>query len=727
MSSRTAARVRRFPLLVGTRAFRRLAQVPSWLLLGSAFTLLLTVSAADLPLPWLEIVARALSIFALLLCVSPVALLAQLDWLVRHVTQAVSARACDVELDHQSVRVIGGTAHGFHASFADLSGEGAVTLSSGSLQIKPQGGKALYLAVPDDADERASLEALVATLRATLLGRDQGAPEAAVASTAERPELLRCTHCGAPLRPSHSPRVGCAFCGTENVLPAELARRLENNELLDARRRADEALCAELLEQPGPIQANALAFIGGALCLALTAVSLFLAAMLVFLADTLGGPPYWAGVSLIEAGLGLLLVSFVHENLARRTALRILTLGFSSRPSRTPGEGDRCRNCGAPLPEAIRERVLTRCVYCSADNLGSLDLGFESDLIRVFSAGELSPRQTLNRLRARRRRARVQELFAVALLGVGVARAAQAPRAIAPDRRTVVLPSLSPVDHGQVTANPGAAAVIEQARLPGYLSALLPSDAEVDVIVEGVDGARVRIHAPHGKLIPDELARATPVPFGSEYATRGPSEPLIVASSSGVYCAGSDGSLRRLYGGTFADTLLEAPEPTGGCSALVTTRAGKYGHFHVRELDGKSSRTLLLNATQPALTADGRSLAVSVLSPKTGVFELALFVPGSKPRLLTHGPMHAGYATWSPDGSRIAFLTSPVQDFIQFSKYTGATQLFVLDLAGHLSQLTTGAEPALVRPVWTQSGIYIAARTGTRSHPETELLRVVPK
>jgi len=306
-----------------------------------------------------------------------------------------------------------------------------------------------------------------------------------------------------------------------------------------------------------------------------------------------------------------------------------------------------------------------------------------------------------------------------------VARVVQAPRPIAPDRRTVVLPSLTSGDRGEVAANAGAAAVIEQARLPGYLYALLPSDAEVDVIVEGADGARVRIHAPHGKLIPDELARASPVPLGSGYATLGPSEPLIVTASSGVYCAGPDGSLRRLYGGTFADTLLEAPEPTGGCRALVTTRAGEYGHFHVRELDGKRSRTLLLNATQPALSADGRSLAVSVLSP-AGVFELALFVPGNKPRLLTHGPMHAGYATWSPDGSRIAFLTSPVQDFIQFSRYTGATQLFVLDLAGHLSQLTTGAEPALVRPVWTQSGIYIAARVGSRAHPETELLRVVP-
>jgi hypothetical protein len=270
-------------------------------------------------------------------------------------------------------------------------------------------------------------------------------------------------------------------------------------------------------------------------------------------------------------------------------------------------------------------------------------------------------------------------------------------------------------------------AVIEQARLPGYLYALLPSDAEVDVIVASADGTRVRIHAPHGKLIPDELARATPVPLGNGYATRSPSEPLIVTASSGVYCAGRDGSLQRLYGGRFADTLLEAPEPTGGCTALVTTRAGKYGHFQVRELDGQSSRTLLLNATQPALTADGRSLAVSVLSPQTGVFELALFVPGSKPRLLTHGPVHAGYASWSPDGSRIAFLTSPVQDFIQFSQYTGATQLFVLDLAGHLTQLTTGAEPALVRPVWTQSVIYIAARAGSRAHPESTLLRVVPR
>jgi Tol biopolymer transport system component len=155
----------------------------------------------------------------------------------------------------------------------------------------------------------------------------------------------------------------------------------------------------------------------------------------------------------------------------------------------------------------------------------------------------------------------------------------------------------------------------------------------------------------------------------------------------------------------------------------VTTRAGKTGRFRIRQLDASGASTLLADARQPALAPDGRTLAFSKFSPLRGKFELALWLPGRAPRLLAHGPMHCGYATWSPDGRQIAFLSSPLKDPIQFNESTGATQLFVIDLEGHLTQLTTGGELALVRPVWTARGIYVVKMWAD----ETDLLRLVPR
>ncbi len=731
MSIATTARGRRFPLLVGTRALRVLATAPSLLLFACASSLLLTVSAADIPLHWVQIVAYTLSLFAMLLCLSPLAILAQLDWVIEHVGAAIDARACDLELDGDDLRVHGGPSHGFHAKLSDLAAEGAITFADGRLRLKPSTGASLTLNVPADPDERASLEALAASLSAGALARGTDRapePRAQVANQHTGVDLLRCSTCGAPLTPSRNRAVRCAFCNAENTIPSKLASRIESNEVVDARRRADEALCSALLRQPGPALANTVAFVGAALCIVLTAIAIFLAAMMAFLFDTLGGPPHWAGIALAECGLAVLLFSFVRAGLASRTAMRVLTLGFSSIPSGRAGVSDGCRNCGAPLPESAAARVLIRCVYCGADNLGALDLGFEADVVKRFSAGELSPASALARVRRHRIRARLQGFVGAVLLGAGIAWQLESPRPLVADVRTVTLPSISQNPYSVLEAGPGAQDIIEEARVPGFVLAILPNGPDVDLIVASAAGERRRLRAPHGQLSASDLAGAERVPTGHQYAAGSASDPLIVTGESTLFCSEPNGQQKLLYGGgLLADTLIEDPESKGGCSALVTTRAGEYGHFHVRELDGSNSHTLLLDASQPALAPDGRTLAVSILSQKSGVFELALFTPGSAPRLLTHGPIHAGHATWSPDGRHIAFLTSPVQDFIQFSKYTGATELFVLDLDGHLSQITQGGEPTLVRPIWSSRGIYIVKDVSVGANTETQLLRMIPK
>jgi hypothetical protein len=726
MTTEITTQSRRLPLLVGARAFRLLTVLPSSLLLAAGFSLLLTVTASDLPFPLLRIAAQVLSLFALIACLSPVAILAQLKWVGQHLAGAFGVRACDIELSAGTLSVLGGSSHGFQAKLSELRASGAIKLEDGRFSLTPATGKSFSLELPHDADERASLEALAASLQAAALGSVLR-PEPLSAASGSEHRILRCVQCGAPLTPTREPSVRCAFCSAECPVPSELARRIESNELVDTRRRRDERLCLALAKQPQARLANAVAFGSGVLSILLAAVANFAAAMMAFIAGDLGGPPRWGAFALAICGASLLAISFAHSVLGNRTALRVLTLGFSALPSAREGAGPRCRNCGAPLPAAAGSRVLTRCVYCDADNLGALDLGLQAALIQRFSRGELSPARALTRLRRRRLLTRFPGFVGVLLLVAAGIWQHAGPLVVAPEAMTVNLPSDAPDPGSELAADTGAVTFLSAATLPGTVLAVLRSGQDVDLIVADAAGIAHRVHKPEGAVSASELTQAERVPAGSEYAARNAGDPLVVVSATGMLCATPNGPQELLYGGgTFSDVLLEAPESLGGCSALITTRAGKDGHFHVRQCDASGTRTRLLDARQPALAPDGLTLAASVLDQKSGVFELALFPAQGAPRLLTHGPVHADYASFAPNGERIAFLTEAVQDSVHFSEYTGSTALCVINLKGRLQKLTKGDEPMLVRPVWTERGIFLAQFTGTKKHPETTLLQFFP-
>ncbi|HEX4340938.1 MAG TPA: hypothetical protein VH062_33750 [Polyangiaceae bacterium] len=405
----------RFPLFVGTRSYRTIATGPSWLLFAASTTLTILVLTTVVESAALVTGARVLSLFALLLCVSPVALLAQLGWVVGHVVDATSTRACDVELGDGKLRVIGGSGHGFEATFDELALTGAIELTASYLTLKRRQGRPLTLRVPADPDERASLEALHASLEAAALGR---AAKHAVSTTSIA--VLCCTGCGAPLSPARTPTLRCAFCGTETTTTPEVVAKLESAALVDEQRRADEALCTALRRQPGPRVANVVAFGGGALMLALTVPAVLFAAMLGFVLDDPAYLSKWRGVGLIASGASLCLLAFVRERLANRTALRVLTLGFAALPPDRAGAPARCRSCGGALPTASVARVLIQCVYCDAENLTSLDLGFDADLVRRFSAGERSPARALEKARAKRLGSRLFATVGCLLIVAGV-------------------------------------------------------------------------------------------------------------------------------------------------------------------------------------------------------------------------------------------------------------------------------------------------------------------
>jgi len=410
-------RVQRFPLFVGTRSYRTLATAPSWALFVAATILTLVVAAPMVHSRGFTLLAQSLGLVAFCLSVSPFILLAQLDWVIEHVQEALSSRACDLELGSGKVRIVGGPWHGFEATLDELSTPGAVKLTDVGLSLKPKSRRGVMLLMPKDPEERASLQALTTSLEAAALA-ETGANEPAPPST--KLAVLRCNGCGAPLAPTVASVMRCTFCGVETPTPPELARKLESAEVVNDRRRADEALCKSLRAQPGPRMANLIAFGGGALVLLLAAGSTLFAGMLGLVMDETDYIAKWRGIGPLACGVALSLIAFVRDRLSRRTALRILTLGFSARPPSRAGAPACCRNCGGALPVPSLDRVLFRCVYCDAENLTSIDLGFDAEVVRRFSAGELSPARELERVRARSLDTRLLAMMGVVMVLSGI-------------------------------------------------------------------------------------------------------------------------------------------------------------------------------------------------------------------------------------------------------------------------------------------------------------------
>jgi hypothetical protein len=77
--------------------------------------------------------------------------------------------------------------------------------------------------------------------------------------------------------------------------------------------------------------------------------------------------------------LVMTLLSLTRVQVADRRAARYLTLHAAARRPERAGDAYGCRNCGAPLmPQSASAGVVSRCVYCEADNVLGLDLRREA-------------------------------------------------------------------------------------------------------------------------------------------------------------------------------------------------------------------------------------------------------------------------------------------------------------------------------------------------------------
>src|SRR4051794_20556893 len=106
----------------------------------------------------------------------------------------------------------------------------------------------------------------------------------------------------------------------------------------------------------------------------------------------------------------------------------------------------------------------------------------------------------------------------------------------------------------------------------------------------------------------------------------------------------------------------------------------------------------LTGVSDPRLSPDGRQVAYAVwrVDRKKNTYRSAIWVvpvDGSKePRRVTFGPKADSKPRWSPDGTRLAFVSKRKGD---------AAQLFVLPLEGGEAQQLTDLKESVDQPAWS--------------------------
>jgi hypothetical protein len=232
-------------------------------------------------------------------------------------------------------------------------------------------------------------------------------------------EPLLCQSCGAPLPVGAGDTTTCAACGHEAPLP-EPYRQLRDAKRLSDQDAAQLAALAADVARPPPAWKRTAMIVGyavGGVTLAVMALGAIIGGIAGMMAGSRAGETvskvlgiagavvvgivsvpvageWLAGLALLHHtsaatailsspapayhydlvaaailyGLGVVPLALAFRTQGNLAAITELQRKLAARPSTVPGGGPCCRHCGAAL-EVPRGALVSRCLYCGADNL----------------------------------------------------------------------------------------------------------------------------------------------------------------------------------------------------------------------------------------------------------------------------------------------------------------------------------------------------------------------
>jgi Tol biopolymer transport system component len=165
---------------------------------------------------------------------------------------------------------------------------------------------------------------------------------------------------------------------------------------------------------------------------------------------------------------------------------------------------------------------------------------------------------------------------------------------------------------------------------------------------------------------------------------------VVFDASGSIYILGVNGfHLRRLRTGSPDGAVDRSPSWSADGTRLVfTTRQNKHVSISLINLDGSHRRLLATQASAPAWSPDGKTIAYRTRCGIKLVTPAGRDVTPANPPFVCHAIGLAGDPVWSPDGRKIAILGAP--------SFTPAT--FVIDANGRRLKLLTHATGRAVAP-----------------------------
>lgn len=362
-------------------------------------------------------------------------------FVAQNARRALQRGASDLMLDDKGIRVSGGLADGLELGWSELQAPGAsvderddrrVTLAGmfGSVVMtgltlatsgenyegpRPTGddldpnadvGKWVLVlhgitnhdvAETDESSEARSFKSARSSIAAAHAGRT----EAAAQPTVER-TFLTCPSCAGPQVLVDAATVTCPFCAATVPVSDEFRRQAQAVAALGQSFARPRDTVARLQHQP----------LGRTVALVIAAGAVLMALSFVVFWGLAWTKPGRFTVELVPLPLAVmgLTVSLIRAWLARRGALRMLSLGYGALAPAQQGQAPRCRRCIGPLPGSPAGAV-ERCGYCGTDNVMGIDL---RPVVHATRAAEETLEPMLAQLARERRWALMQAALCLA-------------------------------------------------------------------------------------------------------------------------------------------------------------------------------------------------------------------------------------------------------------------------------------------------------------------------